>query len=54
MPMIIETPIQNHGPKVDYAASLRQGEVIFLERESSVGVNTDKRDIAKLMKFGES
>ena len=48
LPLIMETPVQCSGPKVNYPVSLHESCVAFQETEEETGVCTDKRDIELL------
>ncbi|KAK9788018.1 hypothetical protein WJX73_010676 [Symbiochloris irregularis] len=48
IPLIMETPMQCSGPKLNYSASLRDGCVAFQETEKDAGECTDKRDVRLL------
>ena len=51
MPLIMETPVQCHGPDIDYKLSLLAGAPVFKRPkpgEEEPEINTDKRDIAWL------
>ena len=48
LPMIMETPVQCEGPKLNYKASFEQSALVFRQTEEEAGVCTDKRDIALL------
>lgn len=51
MPLIMETPVQCHGPDIDFKLSLLAGAPVFKSPkpgEDEPEVNTDKRDIAWL------
>ena len=48
LPLIMETPVQCSGPKLNYPFSLRDSCVAFQETEEEKGVCTDKRDIELL------
>ena len=48
IPLIMETPMQCAGPKINYPVSLRDSCLAFQETEQETGVCTDKRDIELL------
>ena len=49
IPLIMETPVQCHGPDLDFKLSLLAGGPVFKgPSEEETGVNTDKKDIAYL------
>lgn len=49
IPLIMETPVQCEGPRLDFKLSLLAGGPVYTgPNEEETGVNTDKRDIAYL------
>ena len=48
LPMIMETPVQCAGPKLNYKKSLEEGALVFRQTEEEAGESTDKRDVALL------
>lgn len=48
IPLIMETPMQCAGPKLNYDVSLRDACVAFHETEQEAGECTDKRDVRLL------
>ncbi len=48
IPLIMETPVQEPGPAINYKKSLLEGEVVYRHEGDEALVGTDKRDIAML------
>lgn len=46
--MIMETPVQEREPPVDYKRSLEAGKVVWKDPEGPYGVGTDRRDVILL------
>ena len=53
LPMIMETPVQCGGPKLNYKKSLEEGAIVFRQSEAEAGVSTDKRDVELLYSLCE-
>ncbi|EIE23063.1 AP endonuclease [Coccomyxa subellipsoidea C-169] len=48
IPLIMETPVQEPGPAINYKKSLLEAEVVYRHEGDEALVGTDKRDIAML------
>ena len=48
IPLIMETPVQDPEPPINYKKSLEAGEVVYRNEGAEKEVGTDKRDIALL------
>ncbi|BDA49995.1 probable endonuclease 4 at C-terminar half [Coccomyxa sp. Obi] len=48
IPLIMETPVQEAGPAINYKKSLLAGELVLRDGEDDAKIGTDKRDIALL------
>ncbi|KAK9816638.1 hypothetical protein WJX72_003128 [[Myrmecia] bisecta] len=48
IPLIMETPVQCSGPKLNYKKSLQEHRPVFRQTEEEAGQSTDCRDIAML------
>ena len=48
IPLVMETPVQTPGPKVDFPNSIAKQTVIFKQTVEEAGLCTDTRDIALL------
>ncbi|CAL8465482.1 g5018 [Coccomyxa elongata] len=48
IPLIMETPVQETGPAINYKKSLLAGELVLRDGEDDAKIGTDKRDIAML------
>eukprot|EP00884_Botryococcus_braunii_P007191 jgi/Botrbrau1/16473/Bobra.0142s0067.1 len=51
LPLIMETPVQEKPPNIDYKKSLMEGRVYFKQGENFAQVGTDERDIKLLYSF---
>ena len=48
IPLIMETPSQSPGPKLNYPKSLLSGELVYREDVSEIPESTDCRDVRLL------
>jgi hypothetical protein len=48
IPLIMETPVQEPEPAINYKKSLLAGEVVYRHEGDAAKIGTDKRDIALL------
>ena len=53
LPLIMETPVAEKEPAVNYRKSLEQGEIVWRFPDAPLFVGTDKRDIQLLYSLCE-